>query len=102
MGRVNLNASNLKSEGMTYLKESLNAVNKALSYFEYFNIPYDFAKREKLLSVKDDLREISKDLESVKNWIVNSNESYNNLIEKLNDRAEKLPSNTLKTRNTII
>ena len=102
MGRVDLNASNLKSDGMVYLKESLHAVNKALGYFEYFNIPYDFSKREKLLAVKDDLKEISKELESVKNWIVNSNESYNNMIEKLNNRASNLPSNTLKTRNTII
>ena len=102
MTRIHINSENLRDSCLPPLKESIKAINSALEYFDYFTIPYDFSGRQKLIDVKHKLQKISSDLTNVKSWIVDSNSDYNEAIQNLNENNSKLPTSTIKDRNTIV
>ena len=102
MARVELDSTGLKSGCIIKLNDAIIAVNKTLNYFDYFDIPYDFSKRENLVNVEAKLRNIKKDLNYVKQWILDSNDNYNKLIDNLKSQANKLPNYRVKQRNNII
>ncbi len=102
MARVELDSTGLKSGCIINLNDAINTVNKVLNYFDYFDIPYDFSRKNDLKNVESKLRNIKEDLDYVKNWIYNSNDNYNTLISNLKTQANKLPNYIVKQRNNII
>ncbi len=102
MSKVYIDSPNLNSGCIIYLNDSISAVNKVLNYFDYFDIPYDFKKRSTLKDVESTLRSVKKELDYVKDWIVDSNSNYNTLINNLKSQASDLPSYQIKQRNNII
>lgn len=102
MSKVYLNSTNLNSGFVIRINDSINAVNKALNYFNYFDIPYDFKKRSTLKSIESTLTSVKNELNYIKNWVVDSNSNYNTLINNLKNQANSLPSYQIKQRNNII
>ncbi len=102
MAKVELDSIGLKSSCMINLNDAINTVNKVLNYFDYFDIPYDFSKKNDLRNVESKLRNIKKDLDYVKQWIWDSNDNYNTLINNLKTQSNKLPNYRVKQRDNII
>lgn len=102
MSKVYINSQNLSSGFIIYINDSINSVNKALNYFDYFDIPYDFKKRSTLKDVESTLRDVKKELSNIKSWVVDSNSNYNTLINNLKTQANNLPSYQIKQRNNIV
>ena len=102
MSKVYLDSTPLNSGCVIRLNDSLNVINKALSYFKYFDIPYDFKKRNTLNDVENTLKAIKKELESIKSWIVNSSNNYETLINNLKSQASSLPGYQVKQRNNTV
>ncbi len=102
MSKVYLNANNLGSGFLVRMNDSINAINKAINYFNYFDIPYDFKKRSTLKDVESTLKSVKKELNYVKSWVLDSNSNYNTLITNLKNQANNLPSYQIKQRNNIV
>lgn len=102
MAKININSIELRENCIPQLKDTISSLKKAYDYFDYFDIPLDFSKRQKLKNVRLKIKNIINDLEYAKNWIVDSNNDYNGVIEKLNEKNSKLSTSTIKTRNNII
>lgn len=102
MARVDLDYSGLNSGCVLNLKDTISLIGKAVNYFDYFDIPFDFAKKNQLKEVENKLRKIKKDLSGIENLIVNSNDNYNSLINNLETQANTLPVHHIKQRNNIV
>ncbi|MBQ9013551.1 MAG: hypothetical protein IJ094_08385 [Bacilli bacterium] len=102
MAKVYLDSEGLKSGCLIKLTDSINTINKVLAYFDYFDIPQDFSRRNELLNVEAEFRHVKKQLEFVKEWTINSNNNYNTLISNLKTQANKLPTFKVKQRNNIV
>lgn len=102
MAKVDLDSSGLNSSCVINLNDSINTISKVINHFDYFDIPFDFSKRSELKNVESKLREVKKDLNNIKNWVVDSCNNYNTLINNLNNQANSLPTYQIKQRNNII
>lgn len=102
MARVDLDYSGLNSGCLLNLKDTINLLNKTINYFSCFDIPYDFVKKNQLKELENKLIKIKKNLSDIENFIVNSNDNYNNLINNLETQANTLPSHSIKQRNNIV
>lgn len=102
MARVDLDYSGLNSGCVLNLRDTISLIDKAVNYFDYFDIPFDFVKKNQLKEVENKLRKIKKDLSDIENLIVNSNDNYNSLINNLETQANTLPVHHIKQRNNIV
>lgn len=102
MSKVNLDYTGLKSGCVLNLNDTINIVNKALGYLDCFDIPSDFNKKSELKEVGNKLCAIKKDLTNIENWIVNSNNNYDTLVNNLNTQTNTLPTYHVKQRNNIV
>lgn len=102
MSKIYINSEELKYGCVIPLKDTINDLNKVVDYFDYFDIPSTFSKKGELRNIKGNLKSIKNKLKSVEHWIVNSNNDYNSLLEKLNDKNSKLSTYSIKNRDNIV
>lgn len=102
MSKVDLDYTNLKTNCILNLSDTINLMNKVLNYFDNFDIPYDFSKKNDLKNVEIKLRNVKTELNKVKNWMVDSNNNYDILINNLKNQANRLPTYRVKQRNNIV
>lgn len=102
MAKVDIDSTNLKNGFINYINDAISEVNKILTYFDNFSVPYDFSRRSELNSVEQSFRDIKKQLEDVKSWVVDSNNDFNKVISAIKDYNELLPQYTIRQRTTII
>ncbi len=102
MAKVDIDSTNLKNGFIVYINDAIAEINKVLRYFDNFSVPYDFSRRGELNSVEQTFRDIKKNLEDVKNWVVDSNNDFNKVISAIKDYNEQLPQYTIRQRTTII
>ena len=102
MAKVDIDSTNLKNGFINYINDAISEVNKILMYFDNFSVPYDFSRRSELNSVEQSFRDIKKQLEDVKSWVVDSNNDFNKVISAIKDYNELLPQYTIRQRTTII
>ena len=102
MADVKLDYSSVGPEAVTSISSLVSYFNKAINYLQQNSVPSDFSKKSTFSNVVSDLKKQCKELESVKDWLVNSNKNYDSLIDKLNQQALKLPVYQVKKRNKVI
>lgn len=102
MSKVYINSQNLNNGFIVQMNDAINIVQKALNYFDYFEIPFDFKKKNTLKNIESDLKSIKKELNNIKSWVVDSNGNYNTLINNLKNQANGLPDYQVKQRTNIV
>lgn len=102
MSKIYINSDELKYGCIVPLKDTIDDLDKVIDYFDYFDIPSGFSRKAELRNVKSDLRTIKSTLNDAKNWIIDSNNDYNSLLEKLNDKNAGLSNYSIRNRNNIV
>ena len=102
MAKVDLDSTNLKNGFIMYINDAIADINKIINYFDNFSVPYDFSRRGELIGVESSIRQVKTQLESVKSWVVESNDDFNKVVSTIKDLNEQLSQYTIKQRTTII
>lgn len=102
MSKIYLNYNNLKYDCVENINEVIKYLDSVNRYFASMNIPYSYSRRRELINAKNTLEKCNSDLKQIKSWITNSNSYVNDKIDTYNDRANRLPVNSVKRRNQKI
>lgn len=102
MAKIDLDSTNMKSMFSINMRDTISAINKVLSIYDSMDIPSDFSKRQELRNVMERFKDINNNLDDIYDAVIGSNSDYNTLITNLKDQANKLPTYTIKSRNTIV
>lgn len=102
MAKVNLNYDAIGVNGINSLDNAINHLNTVISYLQQSSVPTDFSMYRNFINALEDLKKQRANLRYVKDWIVNSNKNYDSLISKLESNVNKLPTQGVKRRSSIV
>ena len=102
MSNVELNYDAMRSNCVLVLEDVVNAIQKSINYFYQISIPSDFSRKQSLKRAASDLNRCKKEINNIRNLIINSNNNYDSLISNLSKQSESLPNCQIKKRTNII
>ncbi len=84
------------------LDNSLEYLNDANRQIYSISIPNDFKESNNLKDCLNDVKNIKKELQELKNWGIDSNKKLENALQNMNSVASLLPKTHLQVRNGMI
>lgn len=91
MSRLSLNYDSLKGPCLQNLNEAISKLDNAINIFNSLNIPYNYRRRQGINNVRNSITKKRKELISIKNWIIGSNNDFTTITNEFCKRADKLP-----------
>lgn len=102
MAKLSLNYDPIKANGINYLDNAINYLNSVISYLQQNSVPGDFYRYNTFINTLSDLKTQRDKLVKFKNWLVGSNNDYDNLLSKLEVHASTLPVGRINRRTSVV
>lgn len=102
MSKVDINYGNLKYSCVQNLDDAISNLNKVITNCNQIDIPRDFTQASTLREVMRDIINCKNRISDTKNWVINSNSDFDNLLQNLTYQANKISTCVIKRKNNSI
>ena len=89
MSKVELNYGPIENSCINSLDTVISYLDEVIRHLQQNSIPGDFNRRTTLSNTISDLKLQRKSLANIRSWLINSNNNYNSMIDKLNLQAKR-------------
>lgn len=91
MARLDINYANLSVGCNDNLKTAIRGLNNIVLKFDNLYIPYG-CKKDEILKIKSDILKHKRKLETIGEWIKNSNKDFSSACNECELRIARLPN----------
>lgn len=102
MSKLNFQEQPLNNVVVQSLNNTLEYMNKASQKTYSMNVPSGFSKLNEMQNCKNNIIQVTKDLQELKVWINESCKKIDQAIISMNNEALLLPQSQLQMRNEVV
>ncbi len=98
MSTLKLDSYNMKNRCIPRIDDLIETLKNAKNYLSYNSLPSNFKHRGQLESVIDSINSCINNLRNVKNYITESDDSFDRILQDITQDSQKLPTNIINRR----